>query len=103
LPIYEYECKKCKKHFEITQKITDAPLIECSSCGGELKKLITSTSFVLKGSGWYATDYPSADRKKAMEAKKPKEKKVDAQFKDKAKSKPGDGTETGTKKKTETK
>jgi predicted nucleic acid-binding Zn ribbon protein len=52
------------------QKISDDPLTECSSCGGELKKLITGTSFVLKGGGWYVTDYPSSDRKKAMDAKK---------------------------------
>lgn len=50
--------------------MTDAPLIECESCGGRLTKLITSTSFVLKGSGWYVTDYPSAERKKALAAKK---------------------------------
>ena len=52
------------------QKISDGPLTECSECGGALKKLITNTSFVLKGQGWYVTDYPSADRKKAMDAKK---------------------------------
>ncbi|HDH13663.1 MAG TPA: zinc ribbon domain-containing protein [Nitrospirae bacterium] len=71
MPVYEYECTKCNEQFEVMQKITDDPLAKCSSCGGELKKLITNTSFVLKGSGWYVTDYPSADRKKAMEAKKP--------------------------------
>ncbi len=70
MPIYEYKCTKCNEHFEVTQKITDDHLIECSSCGGELKKLITNTSFVLKGSGWHVTDYPSAERKKAIEAKK---------------------------------
>lgn len=63
------------------QKITDDPLSVCNSCGGELKKLITSTSFVLKGSGWYVTDYPSADRKNGVEKKKPatadKETKID--------------------------
>ena len=72
MPIYEYECKKCSKHFEIMQKISDDTLTSCRECGGELKKLITNTSFVLKGSGWYVTDYPSADRKKAIEAKSPK-------------------------------
>ena len=71
MPVYEYQCTKCKKEFEVLQKITDEPLSECSACGGELKKLITNTSFVLKGSGWYVTDYPSADRKKALDAKKP--------------------------------
>jgi putative FmdB family regulatory protein len=70
MPIYEYQCLKCSKKFEVMQKISDDPLSECRSCGGELKKLITSTSFVLKGEGWYVTDYPSADRKKAMDAKK---------------------------------
>jgi putative FmdB family regulatory protein len=71
MPVYEYQCAKCKKEFEVMQKITDEPLSECSDCGGELKKLITNTSFVLKGSGWYVTDYPSADRKKALDSKKP--------------------------------
>lgn len=53
------------------QKITDDQLVVCKSCGGELKKLITNTSFVLKGSGWYVTDYPSSERKQAMNSKKP--------------------------------
>ncbi|RJR22782.1 MAG: zinc ribbon domain-containing protein [Nitrospiraceae bacterium] len=70
MPIYEYKCTKCNQQFEIMQKISDEPLTQCSSCGGEVKKLITNTSFVLKGSGWYVTDYPSDDRKKATEAKK---------------------------------
>ncbi|MEN8262345.1 MAG: FmdB family zinc ribbon protein [Nitrospirota bacterium] len=70
MPIYEYQCTKCSKKIEVIQKMTDKPLTECGSCGGELKKLITNSSFVLKGDGWYVTDYPSADRKKAMDAKK---------------------------------
>lgn len=67
MPVYEYECRKCGDHLEVTQKMSDPALAECGKCGGSLKKLITATSFVLKGSGWYATDYPSADRKKASE------------------------------------
>jgi len=83
MPIYEYKCTKCGGQFEVTQKITDDPLKECNLCGGELKRLITNTSFVLKGTGWYITDYPSAERKKAMEAEKPardiqSEKKTEA-------------------------
>lgn len=81
MPIYEYKCTKCGEQFEVNQRMSDAQLTECSSCGAELKKLITNTSFVLKGSGWYVTDYPSSDRKKAMDAKKKssdsKEKKAD--------------------------
>lgn len=57
MPIYEYECEQCKKHHEIMQKITDGPLSQCPMCGGTLRKMISNTSFVLKGSGWYATDY----------------------------------------------
>ncbi len=69
MPIYEYKCTECGNETEVLQKMSDDPITTCESCGGELKKLITSTSFVLKGSGWYVTDYPSADRKKAMESK----------------------------------
>ncbi len=89
MPIYEYKCKKCGKQFEVTQKITDEPLTECGSCRGELKKLITNTSFVLKGKGWYVTDYPSADRKKALQ-----ERKLAKADKDK---KPGKKTDTNKK------
>lgn len=96
MPIYEYKCTRCNRQFEVTQKITDALLTECSSCGGELKKLITNTSFVLKGSGWYVSDYPSTDRKKAMEAEKPVTKGKDSPS-DKAASK-----DTQSAKKTDT-
>ncbi len=59
MPIYEYNCKKCGKHHEIMQKITESPLTACPECGGKMKKIISNTSFVLKGTGWYATDYAS--------------------------------------------
>jgi len=57
MPIYEYRCNSCHDEFEITQKITDAPLAACPKCEGAVEKLISHSSFVLKGSGWYATDY----------------------------------------------
>ncbi len=60
MPIYEYECRSCGKNHEIMQRYTDAPLTECPSCGGPLRKLISNTSFVLKGTGWYKTDYASS-------------------------------------------
>ena len=59
MPIYEYECRKCGKHFEIFQRISDDPLKECKFCNGELTKLISQCAFHLKGSGWYVTDYRS--------------------------------------------
>ncbi|MEA2172882.1 MAG: hypothetical protein QOD00_474 [Blastocatellia bacterium] len=57
MPIYEYECRKCKAHVEILQKITDKPLVKCRKCGGKLEKQWSTTSFQLKGTGWYVTDY----------------------------------------------
>jgi putative FmdB family regulatory protein len=57
MPIYEYECLSCGKRTEVLQKMDDAPLAACPTCGGEVKKLISAPSFQLKGSGWYATDY----------------------------------------------
>jgi putative FmdB family regulatory protein len=60
MPIYEYGCVKCGKTHEIMQKFSDAPLAVCPDCGGEVRKLISNTSFVLKGTGWYATDYASS-------------------------------------------
>jgi putative FmdB family regulatory protein len=72
MPIYEYKCLKCNRKLEVVQKFSDDPLTTCIECGGELKKLISNTSFVLKGSGWYVTDYPSPERKKAMDSEKKK-------------------------------
>lgn len=57
MPIYEYRCQDCGKDLEVMQKITESPLEVCPSCGGSLQRLISNTSFVLKGTGWYATDY----------------------------------------------
>lgn len=57
MPIYEYECTKCNKINEIIQKFSDEPLKNCPICGGELRKLISQSSFILKGNGWYVTDY----------------------------------------------
>ncbi|HFC46438.1 MAG TPA: zinc ribbon domain-containing protein [Dissulfuribacter thermophilus] len=57
MPIYEYECEACGKVVEKWQKISEAPLTTCEECGGRLHKLISMSSFHLKGSGWYVTDY----------------------------------------------
>lgn len=62
MPIYEYYCKGCGE-FEIMQKITDAPLTRCPTCHKKVTKLISNTSFQLKGSGWYVTDYARKDGK----------------------------------------
>ena len=61
MPIYEYKCDKCGT-FEATQRITEKPLSRCPTCKGKVKKLISNTSFQLKGTGWYVTDYARKDK-----------------------------------------
>ena len=56
MPIYEYSCQKCGV-VEITQRITEKALSKCPTCKSKVKKLISNTSFQLKGTGWYVTDY----------------------------------------------
>jgi putative FmdB family regulatory protein len=57
MPIYEYECKKCKFKIEKVQKFNDSPLLLCEKCNGPMQKLISSPNIRFKGSGWYVTDY----------------------------------------------
>jgi putative FmdB family regulatory protein len=63
MPIYEYECTKCGNIEEVFQKFSDKPLTKCGLCAGKLHKLISQSTFHLKGTGWYVTDY--ANRSKA--------------------------------------
>ena len=70
MPIYEYQCSKCGEVFEAFQKITDEPLTKCKFCQGKVEKLISQSSFQLKGSGWYLTDY--ARRSSSGQSEKPK-------------------------------
>ncbi|HEY8227059.1 MAG TPA: zinc ribbon domain-containing protein [Pyrinomonadaceae bacterium] len=67
MPIYEYECKKCKAHIELFQRVSDKPPTKCRKCGGRLEKLFSAAAIQFKGSGWYVTDYA----KKATKADKP--------------------------------
>ena len=95
MPIYEYHCQKCGE-FEVTQRITEDPLKRCPTCRGRVKKLISNTSFHLKGTGWYATDYARKDGKKAEDAGEPKSDAVNAA---KSESGPAEKPEKKTSKK----
>jgi putative FmdB family regulatory protein len=68
MPIYEYTCQKCGRHLEVMQKMSDKPLTRCPECKGRLEKIFSQTSFQLKGSGWYVSDYTG--RGKAEKADK---------------------------------
>jgi putative FmdB family regulatory protein len=64
MPIYEYQCQRCNREFEILQKISDAPLQDCPECGeAALKKKISAAAFRLKGGGWYETDFKTGNKK----------------------------------------
>lgn len=56
MPIYEYECEKCKQQIEVLQKADDPPVETCEKCGGALQKTIPNSNFHLYGSGFYSTD-----------------------------------------------
>ncbi len=76
MPIYEYECKKCKVHIELFQKVTDKPPSKCRKCGGRLEKLLSAPAIQFKGSGWYVTDYAAkATKGEKSESEPAKEKK----------------------------
>jgi putative FmdB family regulatory protein len=76
MPIYEYVCEKCGSRIEVIQKVNDAPPKRCQKCRGKLKRAVSRTSFQLKGSGWYATDY-SGSGKDAPTGKKKTESIAD--------------------------
>ena len=88
MPIYEYACGKCKHEWEVSQRITDDPVKTCPSCRSRrVKKLISQTSFVLKGGGWYSDLYSSNDSKKSegkgeAEGSSAKDTSSDSQSKD---------------------
>lgn len=70
MPIYEYKCEKCSKTFEVLQKINSEPLKRCIYCGGNVKKLISMSSFQLKGKGWYETDYKNKNSNSKLDSKR---------------------------------
>jgi putative FmdB family regulatory protein len=57
MPLYEYQCTKCGGVLEVLQRLSDAPLTVHPDCGGQLEKLVSTSAFQFKGTGWYVTDY----------------------------------------------
>jgi putative FmdB family regulatory protein len=57
MPLYEYQCTKCKHRFEKIQKFSDPDIKKCPECGGKVEKLLSAPAVQFKGSGWYVTDY----------------------------------------------
>jgi putative FmdB family regulatory protein len=100
VPTYEYECPQCPRVFEIRQRISEPALTVCDRCGGPIRRLLSPAPFILKGGGWYVTDYPSESRKKALSSESGEKSSASSE----AKSSTGDSAgsssssaDTGTK------
>ena len=67
MPIYDYECQTCMKPFEVEARMSDPPPESCPHCQGKsLRRCISRTAFVLKGTGWYTSDYKSSPKDPAL-------------------------------------
>ncbi len=82
MPTYEYECPRCPRVFEVKQRITEPALVTCEVCGGPIHRLLSAAPFILKGEGWYVTDYPSESRKKAKEATSNRRRRIESTAKE---------------------
>lgn len=109
MPLYEYRCQKCGHPLEARQKISDAPLLTCPNCGADaLERLVSQSSFALKGSGWYADGYGAKESKtadaKSSSDSKSETKTADAKADTKpTESKPAESKAAESKPATETK
>ena len=97
MPLYEYQCKKCKHKFEKIQKFSDSPIRKCPECGGAVEKVMHAPNVQFKGTGWYVTDYGGkGDKSERSKPEgrlriKPVRKKESTGKEDEAKSKDKDG------------
>lgn len=104
MPIYEYRCNDCQQIFEEWQKNFDQKDMSCPVCGGSGKRLLSNTSFILKGSGWYVTDYCNkngkastnggTDKAKEPSAKSSESSTKESSTKETTTSKPSSSTST---------
>ena len=87
MPIYEFECKKCKAHLEVFQKVSDKPPVKCRKCGGKLERVISAPAIQFKGSGWYVTDYARTTKSDKAESESTSETKTEKSDKAEMKTK----------------
>ncbi len=88
MPLYEYKCEKCGDVFEVIQKFADQPLTVHHNCGGAVERLISTPSFLFKGTGWYVTDYGRGTRPNGGDKKTGQETKTESKPETKTESKP---------------
>ena len=101
VPLYEYECQKCRKHVEKIEKMEGPHLKKCPRCGGRLERLMSAPAIQFKGSGWYVTDYArssnrGAEKSDAGSASDKSESKTESKTESKPETKADAKTETKT-------
>lgn len=87
MPIYEFECKKCKAHLEVFQKVSDKPPTKCRKCGGKLERKLSAPAIQFRGSGWYVTDYARTTKSDKSESESTSESKTEKTDKTEKKAK----------------
>ena len=87
MPLYEYQCRKCGQTYEVRQRFADEPLTVHEGCGGEVERLISTSAFQFKGSGWYVTDYARGGKSSSESSNGKTENKADAAKTEKTESK----------------
>jgi len=92
VPLYEYQCKKCKHKFEKIQKFSDPPVRKCPECGGPVEKVMHAPNVQFKGTGWYVTDYGGKDKSEKSKPDGSSDKKETTAKEDGAKSKDKDSS-----------
>jgi putative FmdB family regulatory protein len=81
MPLYEYLCDACGRRFELIRKFSDPPLEACPTCGGTVRKLVSSPAFQFKGTGFYITDYAKKDQASAAQSEDAKSNAAEAKEK----------------------
>lgn len=96
MPIYEYRCESCGHELEALQKISDPKLTTCPQCGAEsLNKLVSASAFVLRGTGWYATDFKDKPKGAQSDNQDSGSKAADGKGDGKTESGSSDKSDTG--------
>jgi putative FmdB family regulatory protein len=90
MPTYEYACRACGERLEVVQSFSDAPLTECPSCGGDLRKVFSPVGIAFKGSGFYKNDSRGSKKSTTATGSSSSDSKSESKSETKSESKPAE-------------